>query len=156
MKNPIEDFDVFKCAEYFLSIEEMTHKKLQKLVYYSYAWFLTLNNDNSNELTNKLFSTQPQAWVHGPVFSNLYQKYKQYRWTYITKLNQSENIPPELEKFLLMIWENYGQFDADQLEMLTHAEDPWKETFSKSDDGSGGSSTISDELIFTYYSGLII
>ena len=44
-------------ADWFLSKGEgkISPKKLQKLVYYAYAWTLTLLNDSAEKLTNKLF-----------------------------------------------------------------------------------------------------
>ena len=41
-------------ANWFLSKESMSPKKIQKLVYYAYSWYLTLMNDSEEELTNKL------------------------------------------------------------------------------------------------------
>lgn len=38
----------------------LTNKKLQKLVYYSQAWSLVLNDNK------KLFKEPIEAWVHGP------------------------------------------------------------------------------------------
>ena len=69
---------VFDVANWFLSKESMTPKKLQKLVYYAYSWYLTLVNESKDDLTAKLFTSRLEAWVHGPVFPELYQKYKGY------------------------------------------------------------------------------
>ena len=60
-KNQIRALDV---ALYFIKkgVDEknpITNKKLQKLVYYSQAWSLVLNNE-------KLFNEKIEAWVHGP------------------------------------------------------------------------------------------
>ena len=33
---------IYEVAKYFLSLDDMTHKKLQKLCYYAQAWFLAL------------------------------------------------------------------------------------------------------------------
>ena len=63
-------------ANYFLTKSELTPKKLQKLVYYSYSWFIALNNENENEINSLLFDETPEAWIHGPVFKSLYSKYK--------------------------------------------------------------------------------
>ena len=63
--------DIFDLAEAFLSISSMTHKKLQKLCYYAKAWYLALYDEN-------IVSEPFEAWVHGAVQPELYQKYKSY------------------------------------------------------------------------------
>ena len=42
-------------AEYFLTKESMTQKKLQKLVYYAYVWYIVRFNNNVNRIKNLLF-----------------------------------------------------------------------------------------------------
>lgn len=41
---------VFDVADWFLGKDSMSPKKLQKLVYYAYAWVLTLMNENEDDL----------------------------------------------------------------------------------------------------------
>ncbi|MGN0639342.1 MAG: Panacea domain-containing protein [Oscillospiraceae bacterium] len=60
-------------ANWFLSKESMTHKKLQKLCYYAQAWGLALFN---LRITDSRF----EAWVHGPVSPGLFQLYKEFYW----------------------------------------------------------------------------
>ena len=62
-------YSVFDIANWFLSQKTMTHKKLQKMCYYAQAWSYALYN-------RPLMDTEFQAWVHGPVSPQLYQKYK--------------------------------------------------------------------------------
>ena len=35
--------NIFELADTFLSFDIMTHKKLQKLCYYAYSWYMVLN-----------------------------------------------------------------------------------------------------------------
>jgi len=109
-------------ANIFLSFESMTHKKLQKLCYYAQAWHLAL-------LDKPLFNEKIEAWIHGPVIPDLYQKYKKYGYESIKKqsINLKE-IDKELYSFIKNIYDYYGEFDGDQLENITHQEDPWMET----------------------------
>lgn len=72
-------------AEAFLSIESMTHMKLQKLCYYAKAWYLAIYGEN--------IITEPfEAWVSGAVQPLLYHKYKIYGLGYIFKNNTWEKI----------------------------------------------------------------
>lgn len=111
--------NIFDIANWFLTKEKMSHKKLQKLCYYSQAWHLALNDE-------KLIDSNFQAWVHGPVNYLLYNKYRIWGWRKIKETTLPNNLPQEVNSFLENVWETYGQFDGDQLEELTHSEMPWK------------------------------
>ncbi|MFP5528706.1 Panacea domain-containing protein, partial [Peptococcus simiae] len=52
---------VIDVANWFLSKDSMTHKKIQKLCYYAQAWYCALYDGTP------LFKEEIQAWVHGPV-----------------------------------------------------------------------------------------
>ena len=69
-------FSVFSVADFFLARASMSPKKLQKLVYYAYAWTLALLNETIDDLHFRLFHNKIEAWVHGPVVPDLYQQYK--------------------------------------------------------------------------------
>ena len=72
-----EKITIYTISDFFLSKRALTPKKLQKLVYYAYAWFIALNNQSAEEIESVLFEEAPEAWVHGPVFPSLYAKYKE-------------------------------------------------------------------------------
>ena len=111
---------VFDLANWFLSKESMTPKKLQKLVYYAYAWGLALLNEEIVE------DPQFQAWVHGPVSQDLYYTYKKFGWTQIPKTDGfAPDFTPEQEDLLESVWLTYGEKSANELEALTHQELPW-------------------------------
>ncbi len=148
---------VFDIANYFLSKDNLTPKKLQKLVYYAYAWFIALNNEDVNEVTNVLFDEQPEAWIHGPVFPSLYDKYKGYNWNEIQKIDNDScsNINNDLKAFLNDVWIKFGKFSADQLEYMTHQEEPWAKARKNISSTMRSNEKISKEDIFNYYNGLI-
>ena len=113
--------DIFDVAEWFLSRASMTPKKLQKLCYYYKAWGLALYNRDL--LTGNEF----QAWVHGPVNPELYQKYKEYGWQDIPQgADNSAKFGPKELDLLESIWLTYGDMSANALEAQTHSEAPWK------------------------------
>lgn len=143
--------DIFDVANYFLSKESMSPKKLQKILYFAYAWFLYLNSDDIEHI-NTLFMEKPQAWVHGPVFKRIYDKYKGYKWNNIPKFTKEiKSIDDNTRRLLDKIWEKYGEFEADELEVVTHREDPWR----KAREGVGAleisNREIDDKDIFAYY-----
>ena len=111
--------DVYDLANAFLSIEPMTHKKLQKLCYYAKAWYLALKDVN-------LIGENFEAWVHGAVQPKLYAKYRAFGFQMIPMYdNDISNLPEEFVSFAYEVFEAYGQLDGDSLEKLNHQEDPW-------------------------------
>ncbi|WP_312373020.1 Panacea domain-containing protein [Lachnoclostridium sp.] len=136
--------DVFKLAEAFLSIESMTAKKLQKLCYYAKAWYLALYDED-------LIREDFEAWVHGPVCPKLYSKYRGYGYNMIPKISVANNIPEEFLNFANKVFYTYGDLDGDELEELTHSEDPWINAREGLRPWEGGNEIISKEDMKSYY-----
>lgn len=112
-------YNIFDIADSFLSRENvMPHKKLQKLCYYAYAWNLSLHN-------KELFDGKFEAWVHGPVDPDLYDKYRKEYEVFFNSDNYSK-LDKKTEKFIDCIYNRYGCLSALELEALSHFEDPWK------------------------------
>ena len=140
-------------ANYFLSRITMTNKKLQKIVYYAYCWFIVNNNDSAN-VRNVLFLEQPEAWIHGPVFPTLYENYRQYGRDIIPKIEFNELIDEDLRELFEEIIETFGEYDGDQLELMTHNEIPWLEARKNYDINEPSNKLISLEDIYNYYSSI--
>lgn len=142
-------------SDYFLSKKALTPKKLQKLVYYAYAWFIALNNQCADEIECVLFNEEPEAWVHGPVFPSLYSKYKKYYWQEIEKKEENVHISNEdVLHFLDTIWNTFGIFSADELEYMTHKEEPWINARMGISPVDPSCNKISKKDIFIYYNKL--
>ena len=84
----MEVINAVTISEFFLSKRGLTPKKIQKLVYYAYAWFIALNNQSSDNIENTLFNEQPEAWIHGPVFPSLYRQYKSSGWNEVQQTKE--------------------------------------------------------------------
>lgn len=141
--------DVFDLANAFLSIESMTHKKLQKLCYYAKAWYLALNDNN-------LIPEQFEAWVHGAVQPMLYQKYRGYGFQLIPMFSgQLSELPEEFLSFANEVYESYGELTGDQLEKLNHQELPWINARKGLKPWQSSNAIISEEDMKQYYRGLV-
>lgn len=113
--------NIFDLANAFLSLEPLTHKKLQKLCYYAYAWYLAQTDE-------KLFEESFEAWVHGPVSPALYSEIRYKRnivgdWGIIPKYDGAVN--EDALSIAKWVYEAYGEFSGTELEIMTHREDPW-------------------------------
>lgn len=142
-------------ADFFLSKKALSPKKVQKLVYYAYAWYITLYNQDANHIDETLFLEEPEAWMHGPVFRSLYDHYKGYGWQEIPKhsalFQKSKIAENSLKSFLNDVWEKYGKFSADQLEFMTHQEEPWQKARVGVDPLAPSDTKISKQDIFIFY-----
>lgn len=154
------DSPIERVSQWFLSRSSMSNKKLQKLCYYAYCWFIVFFNDIESITEDNigdirvLCTDRFQAWIHGPVSPRLYHRYKEYGWHNIPLLASRPQVSAELESLLEQVWEAYGSFTADELESISHGEMPWKKARKGYQDGDACSNEISDYDILRYYSSL--
>ena len=119
---------IFDVANYFLTKlayedeSSITPLKLQKLCYYAQAWSFAWDE-------NKLFDEDFQAWAHGPVNPQLYDKYKVYgaRDIPIPEEADFSMFNEDQKETMDVVWNEYGIYDGKYLERLTHQEAPWKD-----------------------------
>ncbi len=140
-------------ADYFLSFSRehgdyLTNLKLQKMVFYAQAWYLAI-------FEKPLFDADFQAWVHGPVCPELYQRFKECRWSPISENIDVPVLPDHIKDFLTQVFESYGQYSAYQLEQMTHQESPWLEARGCIPLDENSSSVITKESMRNFYSAQI-
>ena len=150
------DTTVFDVAEFFLSQErpnerwDITHLKLQKLVYYAQGWSLALRDNRP------LFQNKIEAWSHGPVCTDLYRRYRQFGFSIIPQIHV-DNMPfsDDDRDLLLAVWSKYGFKDARALEFMTHEETPWKNAWRNVEGRGRRNSTITTTSMGAYFSSLL-
>lgn len=125
--------------------------KLQKLVYYIQAWYYGKNKV-------PFMTGDFEAWVHGPVHRELYNRFKDTKSLYsligqedILNRNALANISEEDSDFMDMILENYACYSATELEKLTHQERPWIEARRNLGPLERCTAVINPETMKTYY-----
>lgn len=141
-----EMITVLDVAQAMLTLESMPHKKLQKLCYYTYAWFLTFNKE-------RLFAGPFEAWIHGPVHPELYQAYKDYGWKPIDQVSSDSivSVDDKTYDFVKIIYNAYGHLSGDQLEAVTHDEEPWIEARNGIPEYEPSQNAINDDTIIRFY-----
>jgi uncharacterized phage-associated protein len=144
-------YSVEEIANYFLTnvkAEKMRINplKLMKLIYFSYAWYLSFTDED-------LFEDEIQAWKHGPVVEKVYQEFKKFglygdisdEYFYKAELEENDlklSIPYidreliykdlPLNNALVGTWEYYKYKSGDELEAISHtAGSPWSECYQK-------------------------
>ncbi|QHW33323.1 SocA family protein [Paenibacillus rhizovicinus] len=119
-------YQIEDVINWLLSKKGMTPKKLQKMLYYAYAWYLTLQNERRNELTNRLFNARFEAWVHGPVIPEVYQMYRDLRFAEIPQYSGPlAEFDEDTIDVLNQVYSIYGGYTGNQLESISHQEIPW-------------------------------
>lgn len=144
-------YDILDIAQWFLSKEPMTPKKLQKLTYYAEAW--------SNALFERPLISDDnfEAWVHGPVSPKLYNKYRKHKWQEIPEKEDNSSLFNDEDLDLLeSVWVTYGHNSANDLEALTHTEAPWRNARAGLNDDESSNNVISTEDMKNYYSRIYI
>jgi uncharacterized phage-associated protein len=144
---------VLQVADYFIyknnkeSRSGFTNKKLQKLLYYSQAWTLVING-------KKLFNDKIKAWIHGPSIPVVYLEFKSFGSSDIKKEVSESNFPDisqEEKKVLDSVWDVYGKYDANYLEILSHSEDPWQKARTGLMPYESSSAEITTDEMRNYY-----
>lgn len=144
MKQP----SIENIADWFLNKESMTHKKLQKLCYYSVAWGWALMNKSV------AYNGEFQAWVHGPVSRVLWKKYTGNGWNNIPQIKNNVEVPSDTQELLESVWITYGTKSGNELEALSHAELPWRKARQGAPDDAQLSTPIDTGVMRDFYTSI--
>ena len=140
---------VFDVANWFLNREPMTHKKLQKLCYYAQAWSLALKD-------KPIMNTSFEAWVHGPVSRELYNHYSGSGMLDLKPEAFPKKFTTSELEILESVWETYGEYTGNTLEVLTHNEPPWRNARRNCGPTDRCSNTIGWDDMKSYYRSIYI
>lgn len=127
-------YNAIDVAKYFVNLnKEFTELQIQKLVYYSYVWYIVKFNDNKNNIVNKLFDERPRAWKYGPVFISIYEQMKFCDKSLLCKAylkanNVNTKFDDKAEMILSLVYEFYGKYSGNRLSDMTRYEYPYKNT----------------------------
>lgn len=141
-------------ARYILSrAEEITPLALQKLLYYSQAFYHALYGED-------LFQDDCQAWAHGPVYSEIYSQYKDYGYNPIEKnLIENEADFSELTNreinLLNAVIDVFGMYSGQILSKITHNEQPWIEARGSLLPSDRSVTVISRKAINSYFDKIV-
>lgn len=130
---------------------EITPLALQKLLYFSQSFFKVFTGEF-------LFNNDCEAWVHGPVYKNIYFKYKDHGYNPIeediyifTHFDLSEIEKTVIDSVIL----NFGCYSGKILENMTHSERPWRETRNGLEKHEPSDRIIEKDLIGEYFNQIV-
>lgn len=149
-KDPLEALTI---AKWFLSKGSMTVQKLQRLVYYSYAWYLVKYNESPDQLNDRLFNDPIQAYTYGPGMASILVTYRYYLPEKIPqKPFEGQPLSPKVLDVLEEVWKTYGDWTAEELEAISRNEAAYKAAREGFDPVEMCSRILDDQLIFNTHS----
>jgi uncharacterized phage-associated protein len=110
-------------AKYIIKSLPVDNLKLQKLLYYSQAVHLVVNNKTP------LFPEPIEAWDYGPVVPPVYREYKQYGFDLIPPVDEPTTLRIDEIRAVDMALGCFGEMSGTALINQTHGEPPWKNNY---------------------------
>ncbi|MEO1783455.1 type II toxin-antitoxin system antitoxin SocA domain-containing protein [Thermodesulfobium sp. 4217-1] len=135
----IIQYMLYKC-------EDITPLALQKALYYVQGFYYAFEK-------RFCFDDDCEAWVHGPVYRDIYNKYSSYKFDPIESIGDfDESVFTTSEKAILdSVIKNFCCYSGNTLERFTHLEEPWLHIRSKLPVGMNSNIIIPKELISGYF-----
>ncbi|VTR96136.1 Putative phage-associated protein OS=Thiomonas sp. CB2 GN=THICB2_210003 PE=4 SV=1: DUF4065 [Gemmata massiliana] len=123
--------------------------RLQKLLYYCQGWSLAL-------LGRPLFRQSLQAWRHGPVVVEVYEKFQKTRdgLTPDRVGACAAPLPASDSALVEMVWREYAKYTPEELCDMTHAEPAWVEAWGDLPPDSKSDAVISTKTMEQFFRGL--
>lgn len=134
----------------FEKMQEVTPLALQKLLYFTQGIYMVKFN-------KPLFTEDCMAWVHGPVYEDVYNLFRNFKYSPIEdnrfaifkgcykELNDDEKNTIDL------VINSFGKYSATVLSEITHNESPWKDARGNQDPLQYSRQIISKDKIKNYF-----
>ncbi len=126
---------------------EITNMSLQKLLYYIEGFVQAL-------LGEQVFDNRCEAWMFGPVYPDMYEKYKSFGSSLIQvdKIDLSGEIDDSVRKVIDHVLSLFAIYNGVTLKDLSHAEEPWKNAHAGYGEKEHCEEIITHDAIKQYFS----
>ncbi len=137
-------------AYLFEKLEEVTPLMLQKLLYFIQGVYSALYG-------RPIFEEDCRAWVHGPVYPEVYELFRDFKYNPIDDarfalfVGAADTLTQEEKNVVDLVVNTFGMYGGKVLERITHNEDPWKEARKGYGDSIPSSELLPKERIMKYY-----
>lgn len=147
----ISSSKIDQIANYIIThIGEVTPLALEKLLSFSNGVNYALNGE-------QLIFEESQAWAHGPVYPQIYNKYKKYGYKpiddgiYSTHGCMLSKLSEEEIEAIDLVINTFGIYSPKTLERISHSQDPWKEKRIGYKEDEAGQEVIDEASIKLFY-----
>ena len=137
-------------AYIFEKLEEVTPLMLQKLLYFTQGVYFALYG-------KPIFEEDCRAWVHGPVYPEVYELFRDFKYNPIDDarfalLEGTEDaLTTEERNVIDLVVNTFGMYGGKVLERITHNEEPWKDARKGYGDSIPSSELLPKDRIMRYY-----
>ena len=137
-------------AYVFEKLEEVTPLMLQKLLYFIQGVFSALYG-------RPIFEEDCRAWVHGPVYTEVYELFRDFKYDPIDDARfalfegTADALTEEEKRVIDLVVDTFGMYGGKVLERITHNEEPWNEARKGYGDSIPSSEILSKDSIREYY-----
>ncbi|WP_419742417.1 type II toxin-antitoxin system antitoxin SocA domain-containing protein [Paraclostridium dentum] len=141
-----EDCKIYRVSNYLIKkCGDITPLALQKMLYYCQAF--------CKVFTGKyLFENECQAWVHGPVYVEVYNKYSKFGGSIIELCDEKTYLENQDEEEIVeCVAKYFGKYSGRTLELMTHMERPWRDTRKGLKVNESSNKVIEKDLIESYF-----
>lgn len=134
----------------FEKLEEVTPLMLQKLLYFIQGIYSALYG-------RPMFAEDCEAWVHGPVYPEVYNLFRDFKYNpiedarFAVLYGTAEKLTEEEKKVIDLVLDTFGVYGGKTLERITHSERPWREARKGYDDNIHSNAMLKKESIRAYY-----
>lgn len=111
-------------AYIFSALHEVTPLTLQKLLYYIQGNYAAIYD-------KPLFDAPCEAWVHGPVYRNVYNLFRDFKYNpidddrFVPLKESALPLTLEAKEVVDRVLDTFGMYSGKVLESITHKEVPW-------------------------------
>lgn len=137
----------------FEKLEEVTPLMLQKLLYFIQGIYSALYG-------RPIFTEDCRAWVHGPVYPEVYDLFRDFKYNPIDDARfallegTADALTDEEQRVIDLVVNTFGMYGGKVLERITHNETPWKEARKGYGDSIPSSELLPKERIMKYYAAV--
>lgn len=134
----------------FEQLGEVTPLALQKILYFIQGLYFS-------RYGTPLFSDNCQAWVHGPVYVEIYDMFSSFRYDPINDprfellKGKSIDLDKKEREVIDLVVNTFGMYGGKVLERITHKEDPWINAREGYSENEPSQEEISKEAIKEYF-----
>ncbi|TDR05598.1 Panacea domain-containing protein [Marinomonas communis] len=136
----IDDVATYLIQESNMSLG-ITHRELQKILYYSQGFYLAKYN-------RPLFDADFDAWKYGPVNTGIWGRFKQYGYAnlYVSPDKEVVTLDTAKKAFLVSILSAFLSIGQTKLIGMSHTDHPWENNYIE-----GMNKRISKEQIQDFF-----
>ena len=133
-------------------MEDITPLALQKILYY-------IQGFSTYFFDNPIFNDNAEAWVHGPVYREIYDRFSYYRYNPISKnefesYNEIDSLSEKELKLIDSVINNFGVYSGKTLEKMTHITIPWEEGRKELSEEEYSSNIIDTDTMKDYFTNI--